>query len=110
MIKNIDGKHSEIAMEALAFKLPFSCKGKVGNLVLSPSSSRQQKISCRKKHKCFASLEVSNSQNAPVVVIDNYDSFTYNLCQVKVFLKFSLCAGCVFPALSENILSVIVFR
>ena len=33
-----------------------------------------------------AEMEVFSEVKSPIIVIDNYDSFTYNLCQVGRFL------------------------
>jgi len=54
----------------------------------------QQQASCLKHHfciqrsrqhiacQCSSANGVSSNAKGPVIVIDNYDSFTYNLCQV----------------------------
>lgn len=33
---------------------------------------------------------VERKEERPIVVVDNYDSFTYNLCQVSFFFSFSV--------------------
>lgn len=51
---------------------------------LKPHATAQQ----RQRHICLCAREHTSStrngsNKGPVIVIDNYDSFTYNICQVR---------------------------
>ncbi|KAM7487813.1 hypothetical protein LguiB_025297 [Lonicera macranthoides] len=65
-----------------ALSIPFpSLKGKAFNGGLLRKETMGVPLSVSEKNSIFSAVVSDRKATSPVIVIDNYDSFTYNLCQ-----------------------------
>lgn len=67
----------------------------VNKAAIRSAGSKEAKVFPRLCHavgenSSVNSIGVVSKNNSPIIVIDNYDSFTYNLCQVPLIL-YSIC-------------------
>ena len=100
MLRGQAGQHATMYYDAFDARMPKASTYKHGGGCISNANpslclrcgagDRRRCCGQRQRQRLAALCAAGSNGKGPVVVIDNYDSFTYNLCQVW-FLCGALC-------------------